>query len=72
MPKDNTRFSEEELYQLWLNCKSDENVITIMSDFIVGTKAMAQELIDKFELKYECKTLDSKNRGKADRVRKHI
>lgn len=72
MSKDNIRFSEKELYQLWLNCKDNENAITIMSDFIVDTKAMAQKLIEKFELQYECNMLDSENRGITDRVRKHI
>lgn len=61
-------FSEEELYRLWLNCKDDENAVTIMSDFMVSTKAAAKELINQFELRYECNILDGENRGKVDRI----
>ena len=65
-------FSEDDLYSIWLNCRENENVVTIMSDFMVSTKAEAKKLINQFELRYECNILNDESRGKADRIRKHI
>ncbi len=72
MKRRNHGFSEEDLYSIWLNCRENENVVTIMSDFMVSTRAEARKLIDRFELRYECTLLNGESRGKADRIRKHI
>lgn len=65
-------FSEEDLYELWLKCRENENVVTIMSDFMVCNKVEARKMINIFEMRYDCNILGSENRGKVDRIRKHI
>lgn len=65
-------FTEQELYEMWKNFREDDNAIIILSDFMVSTKSEAAALINLFEIKYESEALNSGNRGKADRVRKHI
>lgn len=65
-------FTVEELYELWLNFKDNDDAATILSDFMTATKREAGILIDKFELRYESTLLDCNNRGKAERTRKHI
>lgn len=65
-------FSNEDLYSLWLNFKDDDNAITILSDFMVATKKEAKALIEQFEIRFQASALNGNNRGKSDRIRKHI
>jgi len=70
--KPSVMFSNDDLYKLWLNFKDDENAITILSDFMVATKEEAKILDEQFEIRYQSSVLDGSNRGKTDRIRKHI
>lgn len=70
--KRSVMFSNNDLYRLWLKFKDDENAITILSDFMVATKEEARILNEQFEIRYQSSVLDDSNRGKSDRIRKHI
>lgn len=65
-------FTEEELYDLWSKFKDADDASIILSDFMNATKEEAEVLIDKFELRYQCRALDYDSRGKPGRVKTHI
>jgi len=57
-------YSEEELYELWLRFKGNDDSLSLLADFMSSDKATAKAVLNKFEVRYSSHLLDSVNRGK--------
>ncbi len=65
-------FTEQELYDMWIKFKDNEEAASILSDFMVSTIVIANALIENFEIRYATEALNYANRGKFERIKKHI
>ena len=60
-------FTQQELYDMWLNFRDSPNAVVILSDFMIAKKGEAKKLIEHFEIRYQSQLLNSSNRGKENR-----
>jgi hypothetical protein len=60
-------FTQQELYDMWLNFRDSPNAVVILSDFMIAKKREAKKLIEHFEIRYQSQLLNSSNRGKENR-----
>lgn len=60
-------YSRDELFGLWMGFRGQTNELQMLMDFALCDEAEAQALIDDFETRFECATIDGDHRGKAHR-----
>lgn len=60
-------YSRDDLYVLWMNFRGQPNETQMLMDFALCDHKEAQALIDDFEMRCECATIDGDHRGKAHR-----
>ena len=61
-------YSRDELFGLWMGFRGQSNEAQMLMDFAVCDHKEAQALIDDFEMRCECATIDGDHRGKEFRV----
>ena len=60
-------YSRDELFGLWMGFRGQSNEAQMLTDFALCDHKEAQALIDDFEMRCECATIDGDHRGKAHR-----
>ena len=60
-------YSRDELFGLWMGFRGQSNETQMLMDFALCDHKEAQALIDDFEMRCECATIDGDHRGKAHR-----
>lgn len=60
-------YSRDELFGLWMGFRGQSNEAQMLMDFALCDHKGAQALIDDFETRFECATIDGDHRGKAHR-----
>lgn len=60
-------YSRDELFGLWMGFRGQSNEAQMLMDFALCDHKEAQALIDDFEMRCECATIDGDHRGKAHR-----
>lgn len=58
-------YSKDELFGLWMGFRGQSNEAQMLMDFALCDHKEAQALIDDFEMRCECATIDGDHRGKA-------
>lgn len=61
-------YSRDELFGLWMGFRGQSNEAQMLMDFALCDHKEAQALIDDFEMRCECATIDGDHRGKEFRV----